>query len=310
MHHTAHPFLSPIHHHNPKARLAWVAIVVWGTGCTAMTPQLPATDVAGLSTIEDRGDREQAYASQQIYTHREAQGLRYTKGTDPNAAKRSWQSLDAVLRSDMNAAAALPNRHIRTSRVLATLAIASGLVAISGFAASSRDGLDVSRLDGAGAMLMGGGVAALGFAVGSGIAYGRSRTGYQRAVEVYNDSVGMRMGLYTPNGQYIPGDHVLVDSEGFIVLGSPRSESTRPIAPPPPQPELQPAPPSPATPTVRPDIHETPSSPNHGQADRHSSEVESASDAPTTEAVRPLRLSHRARSPTAGILLPQKRSHR
>ena len=237
--------------------------------CAGMTPQLPATDVAQLSTLSDRSDREAAYAENQLYTHHTPQGTRYTKGTDPDSVKRSWQSLDVVLRSDANSAAALPDKKLRTARVLATLAVATGIVAVSGFAASSRDGLNLSRLDGPGGMLLGGSVATLALAVAAGLTYGRARTDYTRAVEVYNDSVGMRMGLYTPTGQYIPADNVLVDEEGFIVLSTPEAayHQSAPQAPAPsnaPAPGNAPAPTSAPTPWLTPAANpaaEAPSAP-------------------------------------------------
>ena len=73
----------------------------------SLTPQLRPTDFEHLETHADREVREQAFADNAIYRHEEPQGIRYTKGTSVMATKRSWQSLDAILRSDASSAAAL-----------------------------------------------------------------------------------------------------------------------------------------------------------------------------------------------------------
>jgi hypothetical protein len=187
-------------------------------GCMSITPQLHPTDVAALEQLEAREDREAAYEDNYILRETDARGVRYVKGQRVGARSRSWQSLDAVLRSDRNSAAALPDRPLRVARVLTGLLAASAIVTVGGIAASAREGLDLSRLSGTSAILLGGGVLTMGFGIGTGIAYGRAKKGYDRAVDVYNDSLGLRLGLYDAEGQYRPPPGVLVDEEGFIIL--------------------------------------------------------------------------------------------
>ena len=88
-------------------------------GCMSLQPQLPPTDFAELERISDREEREVAYAEHAIVEHKTSTGIRYTKGTHPNATKRGWQSLDKVLRSDASSAAALPVKKARRARFLA-----------------------------------------------------------------------------------------------------------------------------------------------------------------------------------------------
>ncbi len=183
-----------------------------------LTPQLHPTDVEALEAIDDREERETAYNDNAIYRENDARGSRYVKGRQLGARPRGWQSLDLVLRSDRNSAAVLPERRIRTARVLTGLLAASALVIVGGAAASAREGLDLTRLNGTGAVLLTGGVLTLGFGIGAGIAWGRARSGYEAAVDVYNDSLGLRLGIYDADGQYRPPEGVLVDEEGFIIL--------------------------------------------------------------------------------------------
>ena len=68
--------------------------------------------------------------------------MRYTKGTSERSEKRSWQSLDVVLRSDAAASEALPYRKLRLARLFTALGIVSSVVAVAGIAASAREGLD------------------------------------------------------------------------------------------------------------------------------------------------------------------------
>ncbi|MCA9652153.1 MAG: hypothetical protein H6712_04740 [Myxococcales bacterium] len=185
------------------------------------------TDFEHLETLTDREDRERAYADNAIYRHDEPQGTRYTKGTTEIATKRSWQSLDAILRSDASSAAALPTRPMRISRVFTALTIVAGILTVAGTAASAREGLDLQKLNGTGAVLLGGGLATVGFGITAGIFYGKTRRGYENAVDLYNDSLAVRLGLNTPDGQYIPPEGVLVDEEGFIML----DERERALAP-------------------------------------------------------------------------------
>ena len=205
-----------------------------------LTPQLPPTDFAALEKIDDRDEREQAYAEQQIYTENMPQGTRFTKGTDPSTP-RSWQSLDVVLHSDANAAASLPTRQLRRSRLFAALTVAAGILTIAGAAASAREGLNLGDIDPAGGVLLGGGLATVGFAITSGVFYGKSRQGYERAVDIYNDSLGMRLGLLDGEGNYLPPRGALVDADGNVVL-DPGDEPPAVAIPTPVEPAAQPEP--------------------------------------------------------------------
>jgi hypothetical protein len=239
-------------------------------GCMSITPQLHPTDVEALEKLEDREEREVAYEDNLIYRQTDARGVRYVKGQRVGARSRSWQSLDAVLRSDRNSAAALPDRPLRVARVLTGLLATSAIVMVGGIAASAREGLDLSRITGTSAVLLTGGVLTLGFGIGTGIAYGRAKKGYDRAVDIYNDSLGLRLGLYDAEGQYRPPPGVLVDEEGFIILDqrellipevhSPKPDPVEPPAPIEPQPIDEPgvAPPIPAP---RPRVDEPPPPP-------------------------------------------------
>lgn len=184
----------------------------------SLTPQLRPTDFEHLETLTDREDRERAYADNAIYRHDEPQGTRYTKGSSPTATKRSWQSLDAILRSDASSSAALPTRPMRISRVFTALTVVAGILTVAGTAASAREGLDLQEINGTGAVLLGGGLATVGFGITSGIFYGKTKKGYENAVDLYNDSLAVRLGLNTPSGEYIPPEGVLVDDEGYIML--------------------------------------------------------------------------------------------
>lgn len=184
----------------------------------ALTAQLPPTDFEALEGATDREERDRLYTDNAIYRHREAQGTRYSKGNHAAAAKGSWQSLDAILRSDQNASATLPSRELGLSRLFTALTIASSVVTVAGAAASAREGLDLKRISGAGAVMLGGGIATVAFGITAGILYGKARRGYERAVDVYNDSLGVRLGVLSPSGEYVPPKGVLVDSEGFVVL--------------------------------------------------------------------------------------------
>jgi hypothetical protein len=187
------------------------------SGCMTLTPQLPPTDFEALEKVEDRDVRERLYAEEQIYRQDMPQGTRYTKGTDPSTP-RSWQSLDAVLRSDANAASALPTKHLRRSRLFVALTVAAGILTVAGAAASAREGLNLGDVDPAGGVLLGGGLATVGFAITSGVFYGKSRSGYEEAVDIYNDSLGMRLGILDGHGDYVPPRGALVDDDGNVVL--------------------------------------------------------------------------------------------
>ena len=222
--------------------VAGASIAVWvGSGCMTLAPQLPPTDYAAIETVEDRDDRERLYAEEQIYRESMPQGVRYTKGTDPQTP-RSWQSLDVVLRSDANSAAALPTKQLRRSRVFVALAVAAGILTIAGVAASAREGLNLGDIDAAGGVLLGGGLATVGFAITSGVFYGKSRRGYEDAVYIYNDSLGMRLGILDGKGNYVPPRGALIDAEGNVVLDP---GDVAPTAAPPPVVDVEPESPEP-----------------------------------------------------------------
>jgi hypothetical protein len=188
----------------------------------ALTPQLPPTDYQRLERVEDRGERDRLYAVNMIYRHRTPQGMRYSKGTPQSTGTLGgWQALDAILRSDANSAAALPQRELRLARLFTALTVIAGIVTVAGVAATSREGLDLNDLDARAGLLIGGGIAAIGFGVTGGLFYGRAKKGYDRAVDVYNDSLGVRLGVLTPEGDYIPPRGSIVDENGFVVVDDP-----------------------------------------------------------------------------------------
>lgn len=208
----------------------------------SLSPQLQPTDYAELTQIEDREEREKAYADNSIYVKQDARGVRYTKGDDPNAPSRGWQSLDAILRSDANSAAMLPRRKQRAARILTALTVVAGIATTAGFVASAREGLDLKAVNGTGALLLSGGLVTLGCAVAAGVMYGRMRSDYEKAVDVYNDSLGLRLGLYDAAGEYVPPKGVRVDEEGFVILETPEDELYGPRPQPAPAPAPAPTP--------------------------------------------------------------------
>ncbi len=235
-------YARPVRPVRPRVRPAAVALAaaVAGSGCMMVTPQLPPTDYAALERLESREDREKAFEDNTIYVHREPQGIRYTKGRSEAAPKRSWQSLDAVLRSDRFASEALPVRDLFLSRFFLGLTLVGGAATVAATAASAREGLDFSNVSGPGAVLLASSLATVALAVTSGIFFGRARKGYMRAVDVYNDSLGMRLGILTADGRYIPPPDVLVDEEGNVILdavpdplqaGGPAAGATASVAP-------------------------------------------------------------------------------
>lgn len=206
----------------------------------SLTPQLEPTDIPALEQVEDRKEREQLFADNSIYVHEEPAGTRYTKGNHPNAKRRSWQSLDAILRSDANASAALPAKQLRLSRVFTALTILSSMLVVAGAAASAREGLDLNEVSAGGGLLITGGVLTLASGITAGIMYNRARKGYARAVDVYNDSLGLRLGVLTPDGRWRPADDVVVDREGFILLEDKEVLNQREFGPMPPGQPAQP----------------------------------------------------------------------
>ncbi|MFO7561978.1 MAG: hypothetical protein R6X02_05000 [Enhygromyxa sp.] len=231
-----------------SATASALALVLAGSGCMSLTPQLHPTDVAALEQIEDYEERNQAYNDNAIYRQQDARGVRYVKGTQLGARPRSWQSLDLILRSDRNSAAALPEKKLRAARVLTGFVVASGIVLLGGIAASAREGLDLSRLNGTGAILLGGGVSTLAFGIATGVVWGQARTGYENAVAVYNDSLALRLGIADAEGDYRPPEGVLVDEEGFIILDQKELSVPDLHGKPPPPVESPAAAPAPVTP--------------------------------------------------------------
>jgi hypothetical protein len=223
-----------------------------------LTPQLEPTDFAQIERVAARGEREQAFRDNTIYRHEEPQGTRYTKGNIDGSTKRSWQSLDAVLRSDENSSAALPVKQLRRSRVFTALAIASSILFVAGVAATARDGFSFSSPSAGNGVLLGGALGSVAFGVLAGVLFRRASKGYDRAVDVYNDSLGLRLGVMTPAGVYVPPAEVEVDAEGYVITEdrlAPGAEG--PVSRPQPSP-VAPAPVSPAPGTPAPTSTTTP----------------------------------------------------
>ena len=206
--------VSPCH----LARVAGVSVLSCSLGCTAIVTQIPPSDLASLEKLESREDREQAYEEHRIVRHKELSLVNYTKGDALNSERSGWASLDLVLRSDRNSAAALPEKRRRTAGVMVGLAAAGGVATTAGIAATAGEGLDTTRLTGAGVLLIGGAVATVAFAIAGGVLFGKMRRDYEEAIEVYNASLSMRLGLAEADGTYRPPGGVLVDPDGFIVL--------------------------------------------------------------------------------------------
>ena len=199
-------------------RAALVGGVALSFGCTALVSQIPPSDLGALEALESREERQAAFAGNQIVVHKRINGLRYTKGNDLNTPESDWQSLDLLLRSDRVSAAALPDKKRRVANVMIGMAAMGGLATTTGIAATAGNGLDTTRLTAPGALLLGGAVVTVAFSVAAGILYGKMRKDYQRAVEVYNASLSMRLGLAAADGAYRPPGGVLVDPDGFVVL--------------------------------------------------------------------------------------------
>lgn len=181
-----------------------------------LTPQLEPTDFARIEQKVSRAEREEAFRDNTIYRHEEPQGTRYTKGNLDTTPRRSWQSLDVILRSDQNSSEALPAKQLRRSRVFTALAIASSILFVAGIAATARDGFKLQEFTPGNATLLGGALGSVAFAVVAGVLYRRARVGYDRAVDVYNESLGLRLGVMTPEGSYIPPADVITE-DGYVV---------------------------------------------------------------------------------------------
>lgn len=186
------------------------------SGCMTLTPQLEPTDFAKIEQTPTRRERDQVFHDNTIYRHEEPQGTRYTKGNLDTTPRRSWQSLDAILRSDQNSSEALPAKQLRRSRVFTALAIASSILFVAGIAATARDGFKLQEFTPGNATLLGGALGSVAFGVVAGVLFRRARVGYDRAVDVYNESLGLRLGVMTPEGSYIPPLDVVTE-DGFVV---------------------------------------------------------------------------------------------
>ena len=178
--------------------------LVCSTACTSVSPQLAPTDYRQLEQLEALEERQRAYAENAIYPVQSARGLRFVKGTSPYADARDWKGLDLILRSDARSAAMLPVRPFLWSRILLAFALSSGAVAVTGLLASERTGFDSGNMNGPAFMLVGGGVGAFAFGLASGMVFQQAKYEYHRAVDVYNDSLGLRLGLLGPDGRYDP----------------------------------------------------------------------------------------------------------
>ena len=181
-------------------RWDWVGILlmlaVATTRCMLTSPQIRPSNLADLERLQSRQDRELAYNEHSIYPTTDARGTRYVKGTSDDTVSTDWKGLDLVLRSDAHAAAVLPERTLIASRVLALLALTSGLVAFAGVSASANSGINLSaKISGPAVLLVSGGIMTFGFGLGSGICLGKARHGYRQAVTVYNRSLARRLGL-------------------------------------------------------------------------------------------------------------------
>lgn len=220
-----------------------LALCLCVSGCMSLTPQLQPSDFAKLEGIRDRAEREKALKENWIFRHEEPQGTRYTKGLHPLATKRSWQSLDAILRSERNSAEALPYKELRRSRIFAALTAVTGMLFVASGAATAREGFDFQKMNGANVVMLSSVLATVGFAVAAGVFFRRAEKGYSQAVNIYNDSLGLRLGLLTPNGDYIPPADAAVDEEGYILTEDKetRVEGPAPMRAPAPVPAPAPA---------------------------------------------------------------------
>lgn len=268
-----------------------VSLAVGVSGCMSVQSQLHPTDIAALEQIEDYGERNEAYNANAIYRQQDARGTRYVKGTRMGARPRSWQSLDLILRSDRNSAAALPEKKLRAARVLTGFLIASGVVLIGGIAASAREGLDLARINGTGAVLLGGGAATLGFGIATGIVYGQAKRGYEAAVPVYNDSLALRLGIADAEGDFRPPPGVLVDEEGFIILDQQelsvpqmRGQPQTPPAPAPVEPQIEGPAPAPAPAPAEPNEPGSEDQPDPASAPAGGEDAEASPPAPNEHA--------------------------
>lgn len=206
-----------------RSSTPWTASLLAGViavapGCIGFNAQLPPADLGALEKLETREAREAAYEEERIRVEFDPRGKRFYKGDDPDTPKRGWQSLDATLRSEATSASALPEKQIRASKVLAGVALASGLVMVAGAAATAREALNLGRVTGPAAILLAGAGVSLSFGIAAGVVYGKARKGYENAVDVYNDALGLRLGLLDENGQYIPPPGTLLNEDGFIIL--------------------------------------------------------------------------------------------
>lgn len=187
-------------------------------GCTSLSPQLPPPDFAALERLETRADRENAYREHELQVTNELVGTRYTIGTTPNQIPRSWTSLERVLQSNADSAAAIPEKKRRRARVLTVLSALSGLTFVAGVGASAAEGFEIGKATPGNMIMLTSSVATLAFALSAGLVWNSMRDDYERAAEVYNRSLGLRLGIYDADGRYLPPAGSLVEPDGSIVM--------------------------------------------------------------------------------------------
>jgi hypothetical protein len=142
------------------------------------------------------------------------------------------------------------------------MAVLSSILFVAGGAASAREGFDFQQPNAANGVMIAGALMSVAFAIAAGITYNKSRKGYEHAVEIYNDSLGLRLGVLHASGSYRPADDVVVDEEGFVLVEDTRvlrgaaaspSQGPGPAAQPAPAPAPAPQPVAPApAPTPQP----------------------------------------------------------
>jgi hypothetical protein len=187
-------------------------------GCTSLSPQLPPPDFAARERLETRADREAAYREHELQVRNELVGTRYTIGTTPNQIPRGWTSLERVLQSNADSAAAIPEKKRRRARILTVLSAISGFTFVAGVGASAAEGFQIGKATPGNVIMLSSSVATLAFALSAGLVWNSIRDDYERAAEVYNRSLGLRLGIYDAEGRYLPPAGSLIEPDGSIVM--------------------------------------------------------------------------------------------